>query len=96
MSILTAATADAIRGRRPFLVGSLMGYTTHGGTYMLATPAPWTDDGYRRDLVAILPGDLGHGRVLPLYVGVNPALVDEVERLLLVDDLKQALAGESS
>lgn len=41
-----------------------------------------TDSGKPRDLIAILPGDLGQGAVLQLSITTNPNLVREVAELI--------------
>lgn len=74
--------AKAIRERLPFIDSSLIGYLSKGGTYMLASRGRWNDNGKRRDLAAILPGDLGQGQVISLYIGTNPQLVDELQGIL--------------
>lgn len=82
----------AIRERRGFVGTHVMGTTTRGGTYIIASLAKWNDSGHPRDLLAVLPGDLGHGRVLPLYIAVGPDLVTEVEEIL-ADDPAENLLG---
>lgn len=74
--------AEAIRERRAFKDQNLIAAHTKGGTYVLASSGRWNDNGRPRDLLAILPGNLGQGQVLKLYVAVNPDLVDEVEATL--------------
>jgi hypothetical protein len=80
--LLPVEIVEAIRARRPFRDPQLMGYVSLGGTYMVASPPGVTDHGYRRDLIAVLPGDLGHGRVVPLYLGTNPDVVAFLEEAL--------------
>lgn len=60
---------------------STFAYTTKGGTYILATPAHWTDDGRPHDLIAIAPTVSGYA-VTALRPTVNPDLVETVEREL--------------
>lgn len=85
---ISAEAVRAIRDRRPFTENWLMGYITPGGTYLVATPAFYTDNGRPTDLMAILPGSLeplglgGPGRVVPLWISVNPDTVAYLEREL--------------
>lgn len=81
-TILSLEFAEAIRERRAFKDANLIAAHTKGGTYVLASSGRWNDSGRPRDLLAILPGNLGQGQVLKLYVGVSPDLVDEVEATL--------------
>lgn len=81
-TMLTPELAAAIRERRGFKTDRLIATYTKGGTYVIASAGQWNDSGKPRDLVAILPGDLGQGRVLALYVAVNPALLAEIEAAL--------------
>lgn len=74
--------AEKIRQRKPFTDSLAVGYWTKGGTYIIASNGKWRDDGKPRDLLAILPGDLGHGQVIQLYIAVAPEFVAEVERVL--------------
>lgn len=74
--------AAAIRDRRAHSNDHLIAAHTKGGTYVIASSGKWNDNGKPRDLIAILPGDLGQGQVIALYVAVNPELVAEVEALL--------------
>lgn len=78
-TILSLEFVEAIRERRAFKDPNLIAAYTKGGTYVLASSGRWNDSGRPRDLLAILPGNLGQGQVLKLYVGVSPDLVDEVE-----------------
>lgn len=81
--MLTDGQREAIRERRPFVTaGVLTGYVTKGGTYVLAAPAMVTDSGFPRDLLAVLPGNIGQGAVLALSITVNPDLVREVTELI--------------
>ena len=50
-------------------------YVTEGGTYMLATPPEWTDSGRPRDLIAITPGPIDGTRVHPVWMAVDPDLI---------------------
>lgn len=79
---ITPIQVQAIRERRIFDEGWLCGYVTPGGTYMVATPGCYTDDGRKRDLCAILPSDIGNGRVVPVWIAVNPDVVEFLEREL--------------
>lgn len=72
----------AVRYRRPFKTAHLYGRPTAGGTYLLGVPAPWNDDDKPRDLLAILPADLGNGRVVVLRPTANPDVVAYLEREL--------------
>lgn len=81
-STFTPEQVEAIRERRGFVTPHLIATTTKGGTYIIASSGKWNDEGLPRDLVAILPGDLGQGRVLALYIAVNPALIAELEAVL--------------
>ena len=82
MSIFTPEQATAIRERRGFATDHVIATTTKGGTYVIASSGKWNDSGLPRDLLAILPGDLGQGRVLALYIAVSPDLIAEVEAIL--------------
>lgn len=73
---------EAIRERRAIKNDHFIAAHTKGGTYVIASSGRWNDNGRPRDLVAILPGDLGQGQVLKLYVAVNPAFVAELEAAL--------------
>lgn len=79
---LSPEFAKAIRDRRGFTDDHLLAARTRGGTYVIASAGRWNDNGKPRDLVAILPRDLGQGQVLKLYVAVNPAFVAELEAVL--------------
>lgn len=57
-------------------------YVTRGGTYVIASAPNWNDSGEARDLVAILPMALEGTRVIPLYVAVNPDLIDALRAAL--------------
>lgn len=81
-TMLTPELGAAIRERRGFKTDHLIATYTKGGTYVIASAGKWNDNGKPRDLVAILPGNLGQGRVLALYIAVNPALVAEIEAVL--------------
>ena len=77
--------AEAIRERRGFATDHFIAATTNGGTYILASSGKWNDSNLPRDLLAILPGDLGQGRVLALYIAVNPDLIAEVEAIITAE-----------
>jgi hypothetical protein len=85
---------ERIRNRSAFAqpIQQLTGYWTQGGTYVIASAGYATDSGDPRDLVAILPGDLGQGRVVPLYIGTNPAVVAYLETELARHDCERAAA----
>lgn len=85
--LLPAEIVENVRARRVFkkATAGLIGYVTTGGTYILATAAHWSDDNRARDLIAVLPGDLGNGRVVPLYIGTNPDVVAYLEAQLADD-----------
>lgn len=53
-------------------------YRTKGGTVIVASSGTGNDNGQPRDLMAVLPMDLGQGRVIPLYIGTNPDVVREL------------------
>lgn len=86
MNMIDPEMAAAIRDRRAHSNDHLIAAHTKGGTYVIASSGKWNDNGKPRDLIAILPGDLGQGQVIALYVAVNPALVAEVETLLSVPE----------
>ena len=90
--IFTDKQLEAIRERRGFVTPHLIATVTKGGTYIIASSGRWNDNGRPRDLVAILPGDLGQGRVLALYIAVNPALIAELEAALAADPISDAEA----
>ena len=76
---------ELIRDRKPFTESNLTGYYTRGGTYILATPAAWTDDGKAHDLVAIIPNPFSAEHpvdVEELRCTVSPEFVDEVRRIV--------------
>lgn len=50
----------AIRELSPFQTGQLVGYITHGGTYIVASTPLANDDDRYHDLVAMLPFVPGH------------------------------------
>lgn len=77
-----AEMAAHARARTPFRDLYLDGYVTTGGTYMIATRGRWTDNGKPRDLAAILPVRLEGTRVFPMYVAVDPDLINELRELL--------------
>lgn len=78
---LTHDDIASIRDRRPFAGHVVTGYLSKGGTYIIANRGIWNDNGKPRDLVVILPGDLGSGRVIPLYIAVNPEFIAELEAI---------------
>lgn len=82
MSIFTPEQAEAIRERRGFATDHVIATTTKGGTYVIASSGKWNDNGMPRDLLAVLPGDLGQGRVLALYIAVSPDLIAEVREIV--------------
>ena len=79
--MLTAIQRDMITRRKPFTDSGLQGYTTRGGTYILAVPAVWTDSGKPRDLAAFTPE--GDKAITPLSPTVNPDLLVDLHSLLL-------------
>jgi len=83
------ALAQKIRARKPFSEkegGSILGYRTRGGSYIIASAAWIGDGGKTRDLILVLPAfgaDNSTGlAAIQLYVAVAPELVAEVERVL--------------
>lgn len=77
--IVTAARTGTTGTLDPFTYT----YRARGGTYIIASQGTITDSGRPRDLIAILPGSLDLGtRVLPLYVAVDPDLVDALRSAL--------------
>ncbi|MFW6598160.1 hypothetical protein ACQBAU_16110 [Propionibacteriaceae bacterium Y2011] len=78
-----ASLADAIEARAtgPFDY-SLCLYISDGGTLIIASTPEMTDSRRPRDLLAVLPIDLGAGRVIPLWPAVNPDLVNGLEQEL--------------
>ena len=55
-------------------------YSTQGGTVIIASSGHGNDSGLPRDLAAVLPAPLNDvGRVIPLYVAVNPDLITKLE-----------------
>jgi hypothetical protein len=79
--IFTPDQLEAIRERRGFTTPHLVATHTKGGTYVIASSGRWNDDGKPRDLLAVLPGDLGQGVVIQLYVGASPDLMAEVAEI---------------
>lgn len=73
---LKSIVAAAAGGRIGKLTPWNYAYISKGGTYIIATAGTWTDSGRPRDAVAILPGALEGSRVLPLYIGVSPDLIE--------------------
>lgn len=61
------------------ITNTLTGYTTAGGTYVIASNADWNDDDRPHDLVAVLPAPVMVGdtatRVIPLRFTVSPDLI---------------------
>lgn len=76
---LDSATIEAIRAGREFKSTWTIGYRTTGGSYIIASDGRQTDSGQARDLLAILPFDLGKGRVVMLYAGANPEFAAYLE-----------------
>lgn len=77
------AVIDAIDARATGAIDSATtGYVTEGGTYVLASPPSWTDDGEPHDLVAIFPVPLEGSRVAVLRPTVNPAWVAQLRAAL--------------
>lgn len=80
--------AKPIRERKPFgekVGGSIIGYRTRGGTYVIAAAGWITDDGRPHDLLAIInnPFSTEHpADVEELRWNVSPELVAEVRRVL--------------
>lgn len=79
---ITPSQLQAIRDREPFDEGWLCGYTTKGGTYMVASSGRYTDSGQPRDLIAVMPAALDGRRVIPVWIAVNPATVEYLEKEL--------------
>lgn len=82
---ITPHVAELIRNRQPVTPNDdphLIAYMTKGGTYIVASNGKQTDSRKPRDHAAILPGDLGKGRVIPLYIATHPDLIAELERLV--------------
>lgn len=53
-------------------------YISEGGTYLIASPGLWNDDGKPRDLIAI-----GYfGDVIALSPTVNPDFIEAVKELV--------------
>lgn len=86
--IFTTEQLEAIRERRGFTTPHLIATRTKGGTYVIASSGKWNDDGKPRDLLAVLPGDLGQGVVIQLYVAASPDLVAEVTGIFTPDEPK--------
>lgn len=62
-------------------------YLTEGGTYIVASSARSSDDGYPHDLLAVLPMPFETSHVIPLRPTVNPDLVATLRNVL--DDPEQ-------
>lgn len=79
-----APIVDAARSRTTGLIDVWSrAYITDGGTWVLASRPETTDSGYPRDLIAVLPAPLDLGtRVLPLWIAVNPDLVNTLRAAL--------------
>lgn len=78
-----APLVDAAASRTTGLLDHWSGaYVTDGGTWMLATRGEATDSGCPRDLLAVTPGPIGGTRVHPLYIAVDPDLVDALRAAL--------------
>lgn len=83
LRIFTPKELRLIRERQTFDTHFAMGYTTAGGTYIVASTGVQSDSRQPpRDLVAILPGDLGQVQLLTLYVAVNPQVIEEIAEAL--------------
>lgn len=67
---------DAAEARHGGLIDHFTcGYTTDGGTYVLASAPAANDDDRPRDLIAVLPAPIEGTRVVVLRPTVNPDLV---------------------
>ena len=75
----TAEQVEALRERRGFTTPHIIAAHTKGGTYVIASKGQWNDNGKPRDLLAILPGDLGQGQIIRLHVATSDRLIEEVE-----------------
>lgn len=82
IALLPDELAEAIRARRPIKTEWTDCYRTRGGTYVIASNGRQSDSGKPRDLLAILPSDVGQGAVLKLWMAVNPDFVAAVEHLV--------------
>lgn len=72
---------EAINERRGFMTPALIGTTTRGGTYIIATNGALESNGQSRDLVAVVPTLAGWAAVA-LRPTVNPELIAEIEAAL--------------
>lgn len=76
--LLSIEEVENIKSRKPFKGTWLLGYLTRGNSYMIASNGRQSDSGKPRDLILVLAGDIGQGRIIPVYIAVNPRLFDEV------------------
>jgi len=71
---ISAALENAIRNREAHESEFSKTYFTPGGTFMIATPGVWNDNGQDKDVIAI-----GYyGEVIPLVFSVDPNFLSEV------------------
>lgn len=85
LDFITPVVAERIRKRQPVTKSHdphLIAYRSKGGTYIIGSNGAQGDSGKPRDLAAILPGNLGQGRVIQLYISAHPDLIRELERLI--------------
>lgn len=82
MPELSGPAITALRTRQRFTEGDLSAYITKGGSYVLATSGAYSDDGKARDLLLILPVDLGKGRLVRLWPALHPQFVPSIEEAL--------------
>ena len=82
MPELSGPAITALRTRQRFTEGDLSAYITKGGNYVLATSGAYSDDGKARDLLLILPVDLGKGRLIRLWPALHPQFVPSIEEAL--------------
>lgn len=73
---------EAINERRGFVTPALIGTTTKGGTYIVASNGALSADGRPVDLVAVVVTLSGELDAIPLRPTVNPELVDEIKAAL--------------
>lgn len=59
--LLSEEFKSALRAGEPFRDSSVFAYVTRGGTYMIASPAHWNDNGKPRDLLMIRKAEVGSG-----------------------------------
>lgn len=81
-SLITDEMTSAIAERRPHHNDHLIAAYTNGGTYVIASTERWNDSGKPRDLLAILPGDIGQGQVIRLYIAVSDEFVAAIEAIV--------------